>query len=124
MPRKSKAAKNEASKNLHVLPRADAWVIVSEGSQKASSVHGTQIEAVEAARRVAKHLSGQLIIHGRDGRIRERDSFRSEPLPPREPRKVLRPMAPPRTASREAISRAVSEAVRESRSNSRSGARE
>jgi len=118
MPRKSKAGSKKPAKNFHVLPRSKSWVIVIEGSQKPSSVHETQIEAVEADRRVARRLSGQLVVHGRDGRIRARDSYSSDPLPPRKPRKVLRPTAPPRTASRKAISRAVIEAVREAHSNS------
>lgn len=133
MPRKSAVTKKKgssknssskkvvASKNLHIIPRVDGWVIVSEGSPKVTSVHNTQLEAIETARKVAKKSSGQLVVHGRNGRIREREHYSSDPLPPRESRKVLSPDTPPRTASREAISRAVSEAVRESGSNSRSG---
>ncbi|MFN2514978.1 MAG: DUF2188 domain-containing protein [Pyrinomonadaceae bacterium] len=116
--------KKSTPKNIHVLPRADRWVIVSEGSQRPSSVHDTQLEAVETARKRAQQLFGQMIVHGRNGRIRERDSYGSDPLPPREPRKVLQPDAPPSTVSREAISRAVTKAIRESGSNSRSRARE
>lgn len=116
--------KKPALKNIHVLPRADRWVIVTEGSQRPSSVHDTQLEAVETARKAAQQLLGQLVVHGRDGRIRVRDSYGSDPLPPREPRKVLHPDAPPSTVSRDAIRRAVAKVVREAGPNSRNEARE
>jgi hypothetical protein len=102
------------SENLHVVPRIDGWAVRSEGSSRATSIHSSQREAIDAARKLAKKTATQLVIHGRDGRIRERDSYASDPLPPREPRKILYPSSTPST-NREAIRRAVSEAVRESR---------
>lgn len=98
--------------NLHVVPRTDGWAVRSEGRSRATSVHSSQREAIEAARKLAKEASTQLVIHGRDGRIRERDSYAPDPLPPKQPRKVLYPSSTP-TTNREAIRRAVSEAVRE-----------
>jgi len=84
----------------------------TEGHSRATSTHSSQREAIEAARKLAKDTATELVIHGRDGRIRERDSYASDPLPPRQPRKVLYPSSRP-TTNREAIRRAVSEAVRE-----------
>ena len=109
------------SKNLHVVPRNEGWAIVSEGKSKATSIHDTQAEAIDEARTIAKRLSGQLVIHGRDGRVRDRDSYNPDPLPPREPRKVLAPNNPPRTVSRRAIGEAVSEVVRETGSRRGTG---
>ena len=102
------------SEDLHVVPRIDGWAVRSEGSSRATSIHSSQREAIDAARKIAKQTSSQLVIHRRDGRIRERDSYGSDPFPPREPRKILYPSSTPRT-SREAIRRAVSEAVQETR---------
>lgn len=99
--------------NLHVVPRTDGWAVRAEGSSRATSTHDSQREAIEAARKLAKEAATQLVIHRRDGRIRERDnSYAPEPLPPKKPRKVLYPSSSPNT-NREAIRRAVSEAVRE-----------
>jgi len=98
--------------NLHVVPRIDGWAVRTEGSNRATSIHSSQREAIEAARKLAKEAATQLVIHGRDGRIRERDSYTLDPLPPKQPRKVLYPSSSPNT-NREAIRRAVSEAVRE-----------
>ena len=110
------AGRSVAPKNLHVIPRADKWAVINEGNSRANSVFDTQTEAIEAARKLAKDSAGQLVVHGRNGRIRERDHYGRDPFPPREPRKVLHPSAPPRTRRREDISKAITQAVRESRS--------
>jgi hypothetical protein len=110
---KTGAKKKSAAKKLHVVPQTGGWVIRSEGSSRAKSLHGTQREAVEAARTLAKSKATTLVIHGRDGRVKAWDSYSPDPLPPRKPREVLFPTTTPRTASREAIKRAVSEAVSE-----------
>lgn len=108
MPRKQKTN----GENLHVVPRIDGWAVRAEGRSRATSVHSSQREAIEAARKLAKKAATQLVIHGRDGRIRERDSYASDPLPPKQTRRVLHPSSTPAT-NREAIRRAVTEAVRE-----------
>lgn len=97
--------------NFHVVPRVDGWVVRREGRSRPTSIHSSQREAIEEARKIAKKISGQLVIHGRDGRIRERDSYGSDPMPPKD-RRVLFPSSRPNT-NREAIKKAVNEAVRE-----------
>lgn len=108
--------KKSAGKNLHVVPHTEGWVIRSEGSTRTSSLHGTQREAIETARALAKQNAITLVIHGRDGRIKSWDSYSRDPKPAREPRKVLYPTSMPRTASKHAIKRAVSEAISEAAS--------
>jgi hypothetical protein len=111
--KKSRKGK-ENGKNLHVVPRIGGWAVRSEGRTRPTSIHSSRREAIDAARKLAKRTAvSQLVIHGRDGRIKERDTYSIDPLPPREPRKVLYPSSSPST-SREAIRRAVSEAVKES----------
>jgi hypothetical protein len=104
--------RNTNGANLHVVPRNDGWAVRTEGRSRATSIHSSQREAIETARKLAKESATILVIHGRDGRIRERDSYTPDPLPPKEPRKVLYPSSSPNT-NREAIRKAVSEAVRE-----------
>ena len=43
----------------------------------------TQREAIEAARKIARKQGTELYIHGKDGRIRERDSYGRDPYPPK-----------------------------------------
>lgn len=58
----------------HVIPHEGGWAVRGEGNSRATSIHNTQREAIEAAREIARNQNGQLLIHGRNGQIRERDS--------------------------------------------------
>lgn len=56
----------------HVLPHERGWAIQVAGRESAISVHETQREAIEVARKLLKRNDGgALIIHGRDGKIRK-----------------------------------------------------
>ena len=105
--------KKSSGKNLHVVPHTEGWVIRSEGSTRARSVHGTRREAIETARALAERIATTLVIHGRDGRIKSWYSYSRDPMPAPEPRKVLYPTTKPRTASKAAIKKAVSKAISE-----------
>ncbi len=72
-----------AKRNQHVVPHEDGWAVRGAGSQRASSVHRTQHEAIDAGREVARNQKTELFIHGRDGRIRGRDSHGNDPFPPK-----------------------------------------
>ena len=43
----------------------------------------TQAEAIQRAREIARNQESELFIHGRNGKIRERDSYGNDPFPPR-----------------------------------------
>ena len=61
------------------MPRDGEWVVEHEGAAPASSRHRTQAEAGGRGRAVARREHVELIVHGRDGRIRERDSYSNDP---------------------------------------------
>ena len=69
-------------RNQHVVPRQDGWAVRGAGNQRATSVHRTQAEAIDAGRQIARNQGSELLIHGRNGRIRERDSHGNDPFPP------------------------------------------
>jgi hypothetical protein len=73
-----------ANKNPHVVPRGDDWAVVREHGERASSLHGTQAEAIEAGRRIAQRDNLELFIHRPNGQIRDRDSYGKDPCPPRD----------------------------------------
>jgi hypothetical protein len=102
-----------SSRNVHVVPRDREWAVRREGTTRATSVHSTQKDAIESARKLAKTESTELVIHGRDGRIRERDSYVNDPFPSKETRRVLLPETDGKTA-RKRIEEAVHEVIRES----------
>ncbi|WP_184166308.1 DUF2188 domain-containing protein [Sphingomonas kyeonggiensis] len=70
-------------KGQHVVPSASGWSVKKAGSTRASSNHATQKEAVAAATQIARNQRTELYIHGRDGRIRERNSYGNDPHPPK-----------------------------------------
>ncbi len=70
-------------RNQHVVPHDGDWAVRGAGSARATSVYSTQREAIEAAREIARNQNTELFVHGRDGRIRERDSHGRDPFPPK-----------------------------------------
>ncbi len=71
-----------AKPTVHVVPREGAWAVRRAGAERDSSHHGTQADAIEAGRQTAQREHTELFIHGRNGRIRERDSSGNDPCPP------------------------------------------
>mgnify|MGYP003634281790 CR=1 FL=1 len=72
-----------SGKNQHVVRHEDGWAVKGAGNQRATSVHSTQSDAIQEAREIAKNQSSELLVHGRDGRIRARDSYGNDPYPPK-----------------------------------------
>ena len=70
-------------KAQHVVPRGNQWAVRSTGSQRASGLYETQGEAISIARERARSKGTELFIHGEDGRIRARDSYGNDPMPPK-----------------------------------------
>ena len=70
-------------KNLHVVQSGSGWAVKAEKVSQPLSKHHTQANAIAKATSVAKANNVELLIHGRDGRIRERNSFGNDPFPPR-----------------------------------------
>ncbi|GHA20433.1 hypothetical protein GCM10007989_14360 [Devosia pacifica] len=70
-------------KNQHVVPHEAGWAVKGAGNQKATSVHPTQAKAIAAAKETAKSHGSEMLIHGRNGQIRERNTYGSDPYPPK-----------------------------------------
>lgn len=68
-----------SKKNQHVVPHPEGWAVKAEGADKASAVFSTQKEAIGRGREIAQNQGSELLIHGQNGRIRERDSHGSDP---------------------------------------------
>ena len=72
-----------SKKSQHVVPNPNGgWAVKSEGSSRAVKSFETQNHAVSWARSKSKREGLDLIVHGRDGTIRFRDSYRRDPNPP------------------------------------------
>lgn len=71
-------------KGQHVVPRGDKWAVRKSGSERVTRHFNTQKEAIYVARKIARNQRGELYIHGRDGRIRNRNSYGPNPFHPTE----------------------------------------
>lgn len=71
-------------RDIHVVPHKDGWATRKEGAGKAGSVHGTQSQAIDKARGQAQRERTEVVIHRKDGRIRDSDSYGNDPFPPRD----------------------------------------
>ncbi|MCR8929738.1 DUF2188 domain-containing protein [Priestia megaterium] len=68
----------------HVTPRKDGgWQVKGAGNSKATSIHDTQKEAIDAAKKIAKNQGQEVVIHGKNGQIRAKDSYGNDPYPPK-----------------------------------------
>src|SRR5258708_84024 len=66
---KSPIAKGQT--RVHVVPMDGGWQVRREGASRAAGVYTTQTEATEAAKSALRRSGGELMVQGRDGRIRE-----------------------------------------------------
>ena len=73
-------------KSQHVVPHDRKWGVRGEKNEKLTSIHDTQREAIEAAKGIAQNQQSEVVIHGSDGRIRDKDSYGNDPNPPKDKR--------------------------------------
>jgi hypothetical protein len=55
------------------------WRVKREGAERASSVHGTQAEAWDRARGLAREAHSEAFLKNRKNVIRERNTFGHDP---------------------------------------------
>ena len=73
--------------NRHVTPNPDGgWDVTKPGGARESSHHDTQAGAIGRARDIVHNTGGgEVVIHGRNGRIRDSDTVSpgNHPDPPK-----------------------------------------
>ena len=71
-------------KSQHVVSNTKGgWDVKRAGADKASKHFDNQAEAIEWGKQVAQNQKTELYIHGKDGRIREKNSYGKDPFPPK-----------------------------------------
>ena len=76
---------NMARKSHHVVPDLNGgWNVRKGGSDRASKHFDKQEDAIDWAREVSRNQRSELVIHRRDGTIRQKDSHGRDPNPPRD----------------------------------------
>lgn len=71
-------------KDIHVVPHPEGWATKKEGAARAGKVTTTQKEAIDAAREQAKRERSEVVIHRKNGKIRDSDSYGEDPNPPKD----------------------------------------
>ena len=67
--------------SYHVVPSKEGrWVVKRSGTTRPSGVFESQSEAISRARDLAKSKNSELVVHGKDGRIRDRMTYGSDPV--------------------------------------------
>ena len=69
-------------KNQHVTPKNGEWQVKGAGNEKATRIVPTQKEDIKIAKNIAQHQKTEVVIHGRNGQIRDKDSYGNDPVPP------------------------------------------
>jgi hypothetical protein len=81
---------SKGKSNVHVVPvqtRAGQQFVVKEaGNPTPLTRPSTQAKAIDKAIPIAKQNQSDVVIHGRNGAIRDRDSYGNDPNPPRDKR--------------------------------------
>jgi hypothetical protein len=74
-----------AKGDVHVTWREDdgKWAVEKEGASRAGSLHEKKDAAEKAGRDAAINERSELLIHGKDGKIQERNTYKLDPHPPR-----------------------------------------
>ena len=73
-----------SEKNQHVTPHPEGgWQIMGAGNERATKRTDTQAEAINIAREIAANQQSELVIHGTNGRIRQKHSHGNDPHPPK-----------------------------------------
>lgn len=70
-------------RNQHEAPRDSEWAVKSANSDRATKIFDRKSDAVQHAREIAKSHGGELVIHGKAGKIQSKDSHGNGPYPPK-----------------------------------------
>lgn len=69
----------------HVVPNpSGGWSVKSSGATRAAKTFDTQQQAISFGRDAAKRSRTELYVHGRDGTIKNKNSYGNDPMPPRD----------------------------------------
>jgi len=71
-------------KNQHVTPHPlGGWQVKGTNNQRATSLHSTQEQARQAAIEIARNQQAEVVVHNKQGIIRQKNSYGNDPYPPK-----------------------------------------
>ncbi|MFY0644926.1 MAG: DUF2188 domain-containing protein [Bacteroidia bacterium] len=64
--------------NQHVVPHEEGWAVKGEGNERYSGTYEYQDDAIRRAKRISKNYGSSVVIHRKDGSIRDRVSYKKK----------------------------------------------
>lgn len=71
-------------RDIHVVPHNDRWATRKEGAGRVGVATDTQKQAIERATEQARRENVEVVIHRKDGTIRDSDSYGRDANPPKD----------------------------------------
>ena len=72
------------NKTIHVVPNPKGgWDIKQGGVQNPLGHFDTKKDTVDRARPISKNQGTELVIHNKDGKISQKNSYGNDPFPPK-----------------------------------------
>ena len=72
------------AKSHHVVHNPEgSWDIKKAGSSRSSAHTENKQDAVDKARQISQNQGTELFIHGKDGKIQQKDSHGNDSFPPK-----------------------------------------
>lgn len=72
------------AKSHHVVSNPNGgWDVKKGGAERASGHFGNKSDAVDAGRQISRNQQTEFVIHGKDGKIQQKDSHGNDPHPPK-----------------------------------------
>jgi len=73
-----------SKKRVHVVPHSKGgWATRTKGASRVGKRFDTQKPAIQRGRLQAKRNKTELVIHSRNARIRDSNSYGNDPFPPK-----------------------------------------
>ena len=69
-------------RNQHVVPRDDQWAVRGAGAKRDTELFDRKQDAVDRAREISRNQQTELVVHGQNGRIQQKDSHGNDKFPP------------------------------------------
>jgi hypothetical protein len=74
--------------DIEVLPPSGKdGAVKGAGNERRTAIVNTQAEAIKIAKEIAINQKSEVVIHGTNGRIRVKDSYGNDPMPPKDKKK-------------------------------------
>lgn len=73
----------KAATSQHVVPSNGEWSVKKSNSDRVTKVFDNQRDAITRAIKIAINQKSEVVIHGKDGKIRAKDSYGKDQFPPR-----------------------------------------